>query len=300
MIRVENITKAFGTTAVLKGVSLTVNDGSVYGLIGRNGAGKTTLINIIAGISLPTSGACYINEHKVGKKTLSSGIIGYLTDLPAFFDYLTGEEYLRFLLSAQDHRRTVEERKNELLHLVDLDGKKLIRSMSRGMKQRLGIAAALTNDPNVILLDEPTSALDPFGRKEFMDIVRRLKDRGKCIVLSTHVLADMESVCDSVGFLNNGTVSKEISLTLPIFQSNEFIARFHECIRHEDWTGFAFDSIETRVMDDYSILIKCDPINGIASQRQMFELLSHCNSRLKEITTARQTLDEIFSEVLTQ
>ena len=189
---------------MLNGVSFSINNCEIYGLIGKNGAGKTTLMNIIAGLSKSDEGS-----YSIGEETATSSI-GYLPDIPAFFDYLTAQEYIDFLLMNVDR---TNERKTHLLQLVGLKGNEKIKSMSRGMKQRLGVASALVTDPKVLLLDEPTSALDPQGRHELMEILKQLKADGRSIVLSTHILADMEMVCDKVGFLHDGVIKNEIRVS---------------------------------------------------------------------------------------
>ncbi|MGN0384125.1 MAG: ABC transporter ATP-binding protein [Eubacterium sp.] len=203
MIKVDDVYKSFGKKEVLAGVSMEVDKGQVYGLVGQNGAGKTTLLNIMAGISKPTKGSCKIIDGKAG----------YLPDLPAFFEFMKASEYLMFLLSGCSvNREEAAKRKDMLLQMVNLEGGQRISKMSRGQRQRLGVAMALVNDPQVILLDEPTSALDPLGRRNLMILIDRLKKQGKTIVLSTHILNDMEKVCDKVGFLHNGIIIRTIEI----------------------------------------------------------------------------------------
>ena len=200
MISVQNIAKSFGENTVLKDVSLFVNEASIYGLIGHNGAGKTTLMSIMAGLSKADRGS-----YDYGGKRIS-----YLPDSPGFFDYLTAGEYIQFLMSGTQIGSGPT--KEELLRQVGLTGKIKISKMSRGMRQRLGIAAALVNDPDILLLDEPTSALDPAGRIELMQILGDLRRQGKSILLSTHILADMEKLCDKVGFLHKGIISRTVNV----------------------------------------------------------------------------------------
>ena len=202
MLLVENIEKSFGDNHVLRGISFRVGKGRIYGLIGKNGAGKTTLINIIAGITSPDSGRCRINNTEITVVNKPQNI-GYLPDSPNYYEYLTCGEYLDFLLM-ENH----SVRRKELLDLVELSSGTKIATMSRGMRQRLGIAAAIAGNPDVVLLDEPTSALDPGGRADVARILLGLKDSGKTVLLSTHILADMEKVCDQVGFLSDGIIKK--------------------------------------------------------------------------------------------
>jgi ABC-2 type transport system ATP-binding protein len=201
VIKVDNVYKAFTYNKVLRGVSFEVKSGSIYGLIGRNGAGKTTLMNIMSGLMEADSGSCSFTKNN-GKSR-----VGYLPDLPEFYDYLTTDEYLDFLLMDENPKR-----RNELLELVSLPPNVRLKTMSRGMRQRLGIAAVLVNNPDIILLDEPTSALDPSGRNDVKNILMKLKEYGKTIILSTHILADMDSICDKAGFLNDVVIVREVDV----------------------------------------------------------------------------------------
>ena len=166
MLCINGIAKSFGDHSVLKDASFSVGKGEIYGLIGENGAGKTTLMNIISGLSAADAGSFF-----VGKEDLPLKRVGYLPDVPSFFDYLSTKEYIDFLLM---NTRKANTKRDQLLTLVGLKGNERIRIMSRGMKQRLGIAAALVTNPDVLLLDEPTSALDPMGRHELMEIMKQL------------------------------------------------------------------------------------------------------------------------------
>ena len=203
MIQLKNIGKKFGDKDVLKNVTLNIKKGEIFGLIGKNGAGKTTLLLIIAGLINATSGECFI-EGKLTQKETEKIKIGYLPDVPAFFDFMKVGEFIDFLSQGD------KIKKKELLSLVRLNEKTVIKTMSRGMRQKLGLVAALVGDPDVILLDEPSSALDPEGRYELSNILFQLKQQGKTIILSTHILAEMEKICDRVGFLHNGAIIKTI------------------------------------------------------------------------------------------
>ena len=191
MIKAEKVSKDYSGRSILNEVSLTVEQGEIYGLVGKNGAGKTTLLNIMSGLIEPTSGRCIINQEEIHKKTIESGVIGYLPDLPSFYDYLTVDEYINFLRSAGKAQGSIISQVNEI---ISVDREKMIKKLSRGNRQKLGILSALIGNPQVVLLDEPTSALDPIGRKETMEIIRLLKDHGLSVVLSTHILTDLETV----------------------------------------------------------------------------------------------------------
>jgi ABC-2 type transport system ATP-binding protein len=206
-IHVEALKKYYGTVHALDGLDLDVASGTVFGFLGPNGAGKTTTLRILTGLARPTSGKAQVAGVDVLKDggTLSRRI-GHLPEEPAFYAWMTPREFLDYLgrlygLSSNERA----SRTRELLALVRMEdvSRRRIAGFSRGMRQRLGVAAALIHHPEVLFLDEPASALDPAGRKEVLDLIGNL--RGKCTVLmSTHILADVERVCDVVGIIAKG------------------------------------------------------------------------------------------------
>lgn len=206
-IETKGLTKRYGTYTAVDNLCLNVAQGSICGFLGKNGAGKTTTIKMLTGIAKPTSGNISLSgvERKYGSNNNSN--IGYLPDVPCFYGYMTAREYLNFCgrLYSMDGN-VLKARIDELLKQVGLlDAKKNISTFSRGMKQRLGIAQALINKPNVIFLDEPISALDPIGRNEVMTLIRTL--RGLITVFfSTHILTDVENTCDHVLIMEKGRV----------------------------------------------------------------------------------------------
>ena len=210
MLEVKNIFKSFKDKPVLKGVSLEIERGEVYGLIGKNGAGKTTLMNIISQILSADSGEVWIDGKQILSQNDLSGKLGYILDIPCGFEYLTAEEYLDFLLIPQKlEKAEIEKKIDEVLSLVNLSDvkNKKIKSFSRGMKQRMGIASGLVFDPEIVILDEPSSALDPEGRFEVLKIIEKLKAQNKVVMLSTHILNDVERVCDKIGIISDGVIA---------------------------------------------------------------------------------------------
>ncbi len=206
MIIVQDLHKSFGSFAALRGISLTVRRGEIYGFIGQNGAGKTTTMNILTGLSHPTSGNCRVNGHDVRSIRHPSELqIGYLPENPAFYAWMTAGETLTYLSG------TGKADTGRLLEWVGLAdaAKRKVGGFSRGMRQRLGIAAALVHDPDLLILDEPSSALDPEGRSDVLRLIRELKQRGKTVFFSTHILSDVERVCDTVGIIAGGTMRLE-------------------------------------------------------------------------------------------
>jgi ABC-2 type transport system ATP-binding protein len=206
-VQVESLKKQYGAVHALDGLDLQVAPGTIFGFLGPNGAGKTTTLRILTGLARPTSGKAWVAGVDVLKNgSRLSRHIGHLPEEPAFYTWMTPREFLDYLgrlygLSSKE--RTARTR--ELLALVRMEevSKRRIAGFSRGMRQRLGVAAALIHHPEVLFLDEPASALDPAGRKEVLDLIENL--RGQCtVVMSTHILADVERVCDVVGIIARG------------------------------------------------------------------------------------------------
>jgi ABC-2 type transport system ATP-binding protein len=222
-IRVEDLKKYYGPVRALDGLNLNVEPGTVFGFLGPNGAGKTTTIRILTGLARPTAGRAWVAAAAVGTSDgrALAHRIGHLPEEPAFYPWMTPREFLDhvgrvFGLSASERAA----RTKELLDLVGLAevGKRRIGGFSRGMRQRLGLAQAMINRPDVLFLDEPVSALDPVGRKEVLELIGQL--RGQCTVLmSTHILADVERVCDSIGIIAKGKMVTEA-------KRDELIARY--------------------------------------------------------------------------
>lgn len=216
MIKTEALRKTFYSgfrrqkIEALKGIDLEVEKGEIFGFLGPNGAGKTTTIKILAGLIKPTSGKALVLGKPAGE-VASRTKIGFLPEQPYFYDYLSGEEFLNFCarffpIGAQERGKRV----NNLLGLVGLERarKWALRKYSKGMLQRIGLAQALINDPELVILDEPMSGLDPLGRKEIRDLISSLKDKGKTVFFNTHIISDVEMICDRVGIINLGQLLK--------------------------------------------------------------------------------------------
>jgi ABC-2 type transport system ATP-binding protein len=192
----------------LNSVSLTVYEGETFGLLGQNGAGKTTLLKTLLGIVRPTSGRATILGEALGDRAVKQRI-GYLPENPYFYDFLTGWEILNYTGDLFGMGRSQQNKRiPELLDLVGLAQtsakKKQLRQYSKGMLQRIGMAQALINDPDLVFLDEPMSGLDPLGRYQMREIIESLKSQGKTIFFNSHVLSDVEKICDRVALLAKG------------------------------------------------------------------------------------------------
>ena len=209
ILEIKNLTKSFGEKEVLRGLSLSVPEHSIFGFIGRNGAGKTTTMRAVLGLLGADGGEIFVDGERVSfGNTKTNRLIGYLPDVPEFYGFMTAREYLSLCgESAGMDKAEIEKRSEELLALVGLAGEKhRVRGYSRGMKQRLGIAQALFARPKLLICDEPTSALDPVGRKEILDILLAAREQ-TTVLFSTHILSDAERICTDIAFLSDGKIA---------------------------------------------------------------------------------------------
>jgi ABC-2 type transport system ATP-binding protein len=209
MIKARNITKRFGRLVALDNLSLTVNDGDIYGFIGPNGAGKSTTFKILSTILRQDLGAVTINNIDIRRGDAVRAIIGYMPDIFGVYEDMTVSQYLDFFAAA--YFITRKQRKQligDILDLTDLAFKRdaMVRSLSRGMQQRLGVARVLIHDPKVLILDEPASGLDPRARIELRELLKELAGMGKTIVVSSHILAELSEICTRVGIIEQGRI----------------------------------------------------------------------------------------------
>lgn len=208
MIETQNLSKNFGDLAAVADLNLTIEDGDIFGFIGPNGAGKTTTMRILVTLLQPTRGKAFIDGldvSKNGKKVRR--LVGYMPDFMGVYDDLKVFEYLEFFAAAfsieRKRRKSIVE---GVLELTDLQSKRsaAVDSLSRGMQQRLGLARVLIHDPKVLILDEPASGLDPRARIEIRELLRELKRMGKTIMISSHILSELEEICDHIGIIEHG------------------------------------------------------------------------------------------------
>jgi len=205
MIDLKNLKKSYDGRAVVDGLTLHIKTGHVFGFLGQNGAGKTTTIKMIVGLSAPEEG-----EIKIGGRSASDVSsrekIGFMPEAPYFYERLTGLEFMKFCADLFGRGHSGLGRLEEILRQVGLyDAKdRAIGNYSKGMKQRLGFAQALVNNPEYIFLDEPLDGLDPIGRKEIKEIIKSLKRGGKTVFFNSHILYDTEELCDEIGIIHHG------------------------------------------------------------------------------------------------
>lgn len=296
----QGLTKQFGSRRAVDNVSFQVPAGSICGFLGKNGAGKTTTIKMLAGLSKPSDGSIQLlGENRIFGRIDNSNI-GYLPDVPNFYGYMSAAEYLDFcgrLYGMEGSGR--RKRVLELLDKVDLGrAKTRISGFSRGMKQRLGIAQALMNMPDIIFLDEPISALDPIGRREVMEILRSLQ--GKITVFfSTHILSDVENICDYALILDKGRILAQDSIE-NIKKSHSSNAALIRLSSHAD--GQRFKAMANKYSD-----LTVEPkgslefvIRGMDTQalgRRIPEMVSSAGISLERYQACVPALEDIFMEV---
>ena len=211
VLATHNLIKNYGRIEALKGVTLTVNKGEIFGMLGQNGAGKTTLIKIMLGITKLSYGSAELLDQPVGYSQVLTRV-GYLPEDHRFPDYHTGYSLLDYYATLLEVPAAIrKQRIPEMLESVGIKGRmhSKIRTYSKGMKQRLGIAQALLHDPDVIFLDEPTDGVDPVGRKEIRALLHQLKEQGKTIFINSHLLGEVELICDRIVIMQRGEIIRE-------------------------------------------------------------------------------------------
>ena len=298
IIEVNKLRKEYGNKIILDNLNMAIPEASVYGLVGKNGAGKTTFLNILAGISDATSGDCIVYGNNIRKGKNAPGILSYLPDLPNFFDYLTVKEYIRFILSANtvqkiNHFADAEKKIED----IGISKNAKIKTLSRGNKQKLGILIAIITQPKVLVLDEPTSALDPIGRREVMTLIRQLREQGITVLFSSHILSDMELVCDRIGFLHKGTIQREIDLNSRTDQESYEI-QINEADKASDRICQLLPEYKIQVTAEKNKIV-CHPKNRQNNQSEFFSAISRLDMEVLSVKkTYRYDLEAVMDEVL--
>lgn len=294
ILTLEHVQKSFGTKHVLQDLSFSIPRGSIFGFVGENGSGKTTTMRLILGLEKADAGTILVNGDKVKfGETKTNRITGYLPDVPAFYDYMTPAEYLRLCadIAAVPNPK---EKIDQMLQLVGLkNSKHRIHGFSRGMLQRLGIAQALLNDPQLLICDEPTSALDPAGRAEFLDLLYSLKDK-VTVLFSTHILSDVERISDRVGILHDGRLQacdtlanlhaaygqKQAIITFATTADAQKCAELLQETRHEETVSLTYQGEYAPMMQNVLQQLVAASLTPVSLRK------------------ADPTLDQIFMEVI--
>lgn len=302
MIEAAGLKKSYGRLEALKSISFKVEKGSVFGFIGRNGAGKTTTMNILTGLLSFDEGKIFIKGKdflKNRQELIKS--IGYLPETPSFYDYMDSYEYLNFIGKiAGCDARNLNTAVSKLLEMVKLkrQGKRRISGYSRGMKQRLALAVAFMNNPEILFLDEPASALDPEGRMEMLELIEELKDEKITIFLSTHILNDAERVCDKICIIDEGKILLNENLSLlyntyiqPIFDVEfEDIPRGKiEQLKNTGW-------VENIKIDGHRVSFYVKDID--VAKKEILKEIAKLNTAVLSYRLRKSTLEDIFMRMV--
>jgi len=300
-IRIRDLRKNFRlgfipkTRPVLKGITFSVREGEIFGYLGPNGAGKTTTIKCLLGLIRPDAGTVDI----FGRSSLSPRsreTLGFLPENPYFYDYLTAREFLAFTADLFGlARRDKAERIARLLKLVGLEraADLPLRKYSRGMLQRAGLAQALINDPKLVILDEPLGGMDPLGRKEIRDIIVRFKDEGKTVFFTSHILQDIEMICDRVAIIVGGRIVREGALRDLVSEKVLFTEVTVSGIAAEVFGDLG----ESLSVQGDRILLK---VFGEAKVDEVLDLVRDRRGRLVSLSPRTETLEDIFVETVTR
>ncbi|NTW28073.1 MAG: ABC transporter ATP-binding protein [Coriobacteriia bacterium] len=300
-IEITGLTKVYGQKRALDSVDLAVEEGSIFGFLGPNGAGKTTTLRILTGLAQATNGSVRIlgqDVMQVGNAIRAE--IGFLPDVPGFYEWMTATEFLRFaggLFGIE--ARVLDERVGVLVDLAGLTGVRTkIGGYSRGMKQRLGVAQALVNAPRLLLLDEPTSALDPMGRKDVLDMLSSLRGR-TTVFFSTHILADVERVCDTVAILDRGRVVVQA----PIDELKERYGEQKVVIEVTAEAGWLAEEIRRRewasaVAHNANGTIEITVKDVVAARMEIPAMVSAKGIGLVRMEAGEMGLEEVFVELV--
>jgi len=276
----------------LKDLSLAVEQGEIFGLLGPNGAGKTTTLKILMGIIFPTRGSARILGRPLGDKWAKARL-GFLPENPYFYDYLTGREFLKYYGQLYGIARQERARRAEaLLERVGLrDAATLpLKGYSKGMLQRIGLAQALLNDPQIVILDEPQSGLDPLGRKEIRDLILQLREEGKTVFFSSHILSDAEIVCDRVAILYGGelrNLGRLSDLLSARIREYEIVARGVPQATLDQWQP-RLDRLV--VQQEETMMI----VREESDAREILSQLNRLGAALVSFNPRRETLEEYF------
>jgi len=300
-ISTNNLTKIYYSSfkrknvQALSNLNLTVQPGTIFGLLGPNGAGKTTLIKILLGITSPTSGSASILNEDIKNYKIRSKI-GYLPESHKYPSYLTGESVLKFFgrMNGNDNKNI----KNEIDYLLDLVKlekwrKTKIKNYSKGMMQRLGLAQAIINNPDLIFLDEPTDGVDPIGRKEIRDLLIELKQKGKTIFLNSHLLTEVELFTDRVAIMNKGILLKEGTVKELTEKKEEYQVQLDSEFTESDRTlmnGFLIYNIRGNAFD-----VK---VENPVELNKLIDKLRENQKVIKSIILQKETLEEMFINLI--
>lgn len=297
-LRKEYSSKSFSKNKILAldGVSFNVGEGEIFGLLGPNGAGKTTLIKVLLGITFPTSGGGKLFDKELNDVKIKSRI-GYLPENHSFPGYFSGEQVLyHFGKLSGMNSDEVKRKTDEYLEVVGMkEWRKIkIRKYSKGMMQRIGLAQAMINNPDLIFLDEPTDGVDPIGRKEIRDVLLNLKSQGKTIFLNSHLLSETELICDRVAILNKGKLVKE--------------GRVDDITSTDSYafsTSELSDEVYNSLLNNYKAVIQSKnyflvPANNLEEVNKIIDFLRTKDILIQSVSKEKITLESKFINLIEQ
>lgn len=303
ILEVNEVSKAFGNQVILDGVSFHVPEHSVFGFLGQNGAGKTTTMKIILGLLQADQGVVMVNGERVTYgQTKTNRYIGYLPDVPEYYGYMKPLEYLALCGEITGMKKNeCKRRTEELLDLVGLEkANKKIAGFSRGMKQRLGIAQALLNEPKLLVCDEPTSALDPIGRKEILDILYKVKDK-TTVMFSTHILSDVERICDNIALIHQGKIQMQGDLvTIKTNHAREGIeiefSKIEDLKRFQNEAKDLANVYKGKADNPLAIELKASNMNELS--KVSLQILAQNDIVPVKFMCVKPTLEDLFMEIV--
>ncbi|ACZ39615.1 ABC transporter ATP-binding protein [Sphaerobacter thermophilus] len=290
--------KVYGERVAVEDLTLRVEEGEVFGFLGPNGAGKTTSVKMLMGLVRPTSGTARLLGRPLGDRAARAKI-GFLPEMFRFHDWLTGEELLDIHGQLYGMSRAQRQRRiPEVLELVGLShaARQRVRTYSKGMQQRIGLAQALLNEPRLVFLDEPTSALDPIGRRDVRDIILRLRAAGMTVFLNSHLLSEVESVSDRVAIINHGRVAA--------------IGPMADLLRRDLTVELRLSAVDPELLDDLGRLVHIEHVDGrerptvvarVPDEETIaraVDLLVGRGVRVYGVTPERRTLEQVFLDVV--
>jgi ABC-2 type transport system ATP-binding protein len=277
----------------VRGVSFSVRRGEVFAIVGPNGAGKTTTLKMLTGLVHPDSGSASLFGAPTGGLE-GRRRLGYLPENPYFYEHLSAPELLRYYghLHGMDNA-TIDARSKTLIEQVGLGhaGDRPLRKFSKGMRQRAGLAQALINDPELVILDEPQSGLDPVGRKEVRDLIFDLKRRGKTVILSSHILPDVEAVCDRVAVFNEGLVREIGTLHELTSERTQYIEILVRHLRADDHAVRALGGLELAEPRGGVLLLR---MAGDVDLRATLDALYDAGATIDSVTPHKESLEDVF------
>ncbi|WP_147534901.1 ABC transporter ATP-binding protein [Bacillus marasmi] len=295
---VNGLKKSFQGKEVIKGLDFILQNGKCTALIGPNGAGKTTILRMLSGLIQPTEGTIQFHGNQTNGDIRQ--YIGYLPQFPVFYEWMTGFEFLKYVGRLAGLSKLVaSDRAKELLELVGLKDAKnrKIGKYSGGMKQRLGIAQAIIHRPKLVMLDEPVSALDPFGRREVLELLEKLKQE-TTILFSTHILNDAEEVCDQILFLHNGVLVESGSMSeLQLkYQQSKLVLEFNVNAAQYIRAFTKQELIENVQYEGNEVTLYVKELE--AAKAEMLREIAEQNWPLLRFEVGRLTLEDVFLEVV--